>query len=226
MTRLVLLGPPGAGKGTQAQFLAAAFEVSAISTGELFRAVADDDSQLGRAARAAMAAGRLVPDDVTNGLVARRLDAADAAAGFLLDGFPRTLDQAAALNAMLAERGTQLDAVVLLSVPEDEVVRRLSGRRVCRSCSTAWHVEFRPTREPGVCDVCGGELYQRADDAEETIRERLRVYATHTAPLIDFYAAAGLLVEVEATGPVDVISTTIATGLEQRLHTATTTGVR
>lgn len=218
MTRLVMLGPPGAGKGTQAQFIAAGFGVPAVSTGELFRAVSSDDSELGRAARAAMTAGRLVPDDVTNGLVARRLDAPDAVSGFLLDGFPRTLEQAAALDAMLAERDQRLDAVVLLRVPEDEVVRRLSGRRVCRSCSTAWHVEFRPTREAGVCDVCGGELFQRSDDAEETIRERLRVYRTLTTPLIDFYTARDLLVAVDATGAVEEISEAIAKALERRLR--------
>ncbi len=218
MTRLVMLGPPGAGKGTQAQLLAARFGVPAISTGELFRGALADDSELGRAARAAMTAGRLVPDSVTNALVARRLDAADTAKGFLLDGFPRTLDQAAELDRMLSAREQSLDAVVLLRTAEGEVVRRLSGRRTCRSCATIWHVEYRPTRQEGICDSCGGALYQREDDVEATIRERLRVYEEHTAPLVDFYAEAKRLVEIDARGTVEEINRAVIDALDLQLR--------
>lgn len=218
MTRLVMLGPPGAGKGTQAQLLAGRYGVPAISTGELFRGALADDSELGRAAQAAMAAGRLVPDAVTNALVARRLDATDTAKGFLLDGFPRTLDQAAELDRMLSERRQTLDAVVLLRTAEDEVVRRLSGRRTCRSCGTIWHVEFRPTRQQDVCDSCGGALYQREDDVESTIRERLRVYEEHTAPLVEFYAGANLLLGIGAQGTVEDINAAVVDALDMRLR--------
>lgn len=218
MTRLVILGPPGAGKGTQAQLLARRLGVPAVSTGDLFRAAAADDSEPGRAARGAMTAGRLVPDSVTNALVARRLAAEDAAAGFLLDGYPRTLDQAAELDRMLAERAERLDAVLLLRASEQEVVRRLAGRRTCRSCAAVWHLELRPTKADGVCDACGAGLYQRQDDTEATIRERLRVYETQTMPLIDLYAATDLLVEIEAVGTVECIRDAIDDSLNQVLQ--------
>ena len=221
MTRLVMLGPPGAGKGTQAQRVARRFSVPAVSTGDLFRAAATDDSDLGRAARSAMAAGRLVPDAVTNALVARRLRAADVDAGFLLDGYPRTLAQAGELDRLLAGLGERLDAVLLLRVSDDEVVRRLSGRWVCRSCGTAWHVEFRPTRAAGTCDQCGGHLGQREDDTESTFRERLRVYQTQTLPLVEFYAATNRLVAVDAVGTVDEIGDAIADALDGALQPST-----
>jgi adenylate kinase len=218
MTRLVMLGPPGAGKGTQAQLVAARLGVPAVSTGDLFRAAAADDSDLGRAARSAMAAGRLVPDLVTNALVTRRLKAEDAADGFLLDGFPRTLDQAAQLDRMLAARAERLNAVLLLRAGEDEIVRRLAGRRTCHSCAAVWHVDFRPTRHDGLCDACCGELYQRQDDTEATVRERLRVYDTQTAPLVDFYAAVDLLTEIDAVGTVEDINDAITDALNQALQ--------
>jgi adenylate kinase len=205
--RLVLVGPPGAGKGTQAEFIAAQLAVPKISTGDIFRANMREGTQLGNEAKRYMDAGQLVPDEVTINMVRGRLAEADAADGFLLDGFPRTLPQAVELDKILADLGTQLDIVLELVVDEDEVIRRLSGRRNCRGCSKIWHVEFDPTKQEGVCDRCGGELYQRDDDKPEVIEERLRVYNRDTAPLVDFYGAQGKVVGIDATGPVEDITT-------------------
>jgi adenylate kinase len=204
--RLVLVGPPGAGKGTQAEFIAAHLAVPKISTGDIFRANVGQGTPLGVEARRFMDAGQLVPDEVTINMVRERLAEADATDGFLLDGFPRTLPQAAALDKMLADLGTQLDLVMELVVDEDEVIRRITGRRQCRGCGKIWHVEFdAPTRE-GVCDRCGGQLYQRDDDKLEVIEERLRVYQRDTAPLIDFYGGQGKLVGIDAMGPVEDVT--------------------
>jgi adenylate kinase len=205
--RLVLVGPPGAGKGTQAEFIAAQLAVPKISTGDIFRANMREGTQLGIEAKRYMDAGQLVPDEVTINMVRGRLAEPDASDGFLLDGFPRTLPQAVELDKILADLGTQLDVVLELVVDEDEVVRRLSGRRNCRGCSKIWHVEFDPTKQEGVCDRCGGELYQRDDDKPEVIEERLRVYNRDTAPLVDFYGAQGKVVGIDATGPVEDITT-------------------
>jgi adenylate kinase len=205
--RLVLVGPPGAGKGTQAEFIAAQMAVPKISTGDIFRANMREGTQLGIEAKRYMDAGQLVPDEVTINMVRGRLAEADATDGFLLDGFPRTLPQAVELDKILADLGTQLDVVLELVVDEDEVIRRLSGRRNCRGCSKIWHVEFDPTKQEGVCDRCGGELYQRDDDKPEVIEERLRVYNRDTAPLVDFYGAQGKVVGIDATGPVEDITT-------------------
>jgi adenylate kinase len=204
--RLVLVGPPGAGKGTQAEFVAAHLAVPKISTGDIFRANVVGGTPLGVEAKRYMDGGQLVPDEVTINMVRERLAEADAADGFLLDGFPRTLPQATALDKILADLGVAVDLVLELIVDEDEVIRRLSGRRTCRGCGKIWHVTFdAPTRE-GVCDRCGGELYQRDDDKAETIAERLRVYAHDTAPLVDFYGAQGKLVGIDATGPVEDVT--------------------
>jgi len=205
--RLVLVGPPGAGKGTQAEFIAAQLAVPKISTGDIFRANMREGTQLGIEAKRYMDAGQLVPDEVTINMVRGRLAEPDASDGFLLDGFPRTLPQAVELDKILADLGTQLDVVLELVVDEDEVVRRLSGRRNCRGCSKIWHVEFDPTKQEGVCDRCGGELYQRDDDKPQVIEERLRVYNRDTAPLVDFYGAQGKVVGIDATGPVEDITT-------------------
>ena len=205
--RLVLVGPPGAGKGTQAEFISAHLSVPKISTGDIFRANVTNGTPLGVEAKRYMDGGQLVPDDVTINMVRERLAEADAADGFLLDGFPRTVPQAAALDKMLADLGTQLDLVLELVVDDDEVIRRLSGRRQCRGCGKIWHVEFDATSKEGVCDRCGGQLYQRDDDKPEVIAERLRVYSRDTAPLVDYYGAQGKLVGIDATGPVEDVTT-------------------
>jgi adenylate kinase len=204
--RLVLVGPPGAGKGTQAEFIAAHLSVPKISTGDIFRANLAAGTALGLEAKRYMESGQLVPDEVTINMVRSRLAEPDAADGFLLDGFPRTLPQATALDKLLADLGVALDVVLELVVDNDEVIRRLSGRRTCRSCGKIWHETFDAPKHEGVCDRCGGELYQRDDDKSETVAERLRVYARDTAPLIDFYGAQGKLVGIDATGPVEDVT--------------------
>ncbi|MFC0864723.1 adenylate kinase [Sphaerimonospora cavernae] len=204
--RLVLVGPPGAGKGTQAQFIASHLSIPKISTGDIFRANVSGGTPLGKLAKEYMDRGDLVPDEVTVAMVRDRLSEDDAQEGFLLDGFPRNVPQAEVLKKMLAEFGTALDLVLELVVDDDEVVRRLAGRRTCRSCGKVWHVLFDPPAEPGVCDACGGELFQRDDDREETIRHRLEVYQEQTAPLVAFYADEGILVGVDATGPVEEVT--------------------
>ena len=204
--RVVLVGPPGAGKGTQAQYIAAELSVPKISTGDIFRGNVSQGTPLGLEAKKFMDAGDLVPDEVTIGMVRDRLAEDDAAKGFLLDGFPRTVPQAQVLDEMLLEMGTALAVILELVVDDDEVVRRLSGRRTCRTCNRVWHVDFEPTAVEGICDRCGGQLFQRDDDREETIRHRLEVYAEQTAPLIGYYADAGILVGIDATGPVDDVT--------------------
>jgi adenylate kinase len=191
--RLVLVGPPGAGKGTQAEFIAAHLCVPKISTGDIFRANVAHGTPLGVEAKRYMDAGQLVPDEVTINMVAGRLSESDAGDGFLLDGFPRTTPQAVALDKLLADFGSGLDLVLELVVDDDEVIRRLSGRRTC------------PSRE-GLCDRCGGQLFQRDDDKAETVAERLRVYARDTSPLVDYYGAQGKLVGIDATGPVEDVT--------------------
>ncbi len=215
--RVVLVGAPGAGKGTQAKFVAKHYAIPAISTGDIFRANIAAKTQLGREAKRFMDAGDLVPDEVTIGIVRDRLRQDDAQEGFLLDGFPRTVAQAEALRDMLDDLGTPLDVVLELRVDDDEVVRRLSGRRTCRNCGHVWHVEFDPPREEGVCDVCGGELFQRDDDLPETIRRRLEVYSKQTAPLVGFYKNAGLLRSIAARGQVDEIT-------KRAIHALSTAG--
>jgi len=204
--RLVLVGPPGAGKGTQAEFVAAHLSVPKISTGDIFRANVSQGTPLGVEAKRYMDAGKLVPDEVTINMVRDGLAEPDASEGFLLDGFPRTTPQAAALDKLLADLGTALDLVLELVVDDDEVIRRLSGRRTCRGCGKIWHVEFDSPSREGVCDRCGAELFQRDDDKPETIAARLREYAEKTAPLVDYYGAQGKLVGIDATGPVEDVT--------------------
>jgi len=205
--RLVLVGPPGAGKGTQAQFIAEHLQVPKISTGDIFRANVSEGTALGRKAKSFMDRGDLVPDDVTVDMVRDRLADSDAAVGFLLDGFPRTVPQAETLDDVLREAAdAKLDVVLELVVDDDEVIRRLSGRRTCRTCNHIWHVDFDPPQAEGVCDLDNGELYQREDDKAETVANRLHVYADQTAPLVAYYAERGLLVGIDATGPVDDIT--------------------
>ena len=204
--RLVLVGPPGAGKGTQAQFIASHFSVPKISTGDIFRANVSEGTDLGIEAKKYMDAGDLVPDEVTIAMVKDRLTHDDTTEGFLLDGFPRTVHQAEVLDKVLAVQATSLTVVLELVVDDEEVVRRLSGRRTCRRCGHVWHQDFDPPARDGVCDRCGGELFQRDDDSEQTIRHRLEVYADQTSPLIGYYGDRGLLRGVDATGPVEDVT--------------------
>ena len=204
--RVVLVGPPGAGKGTQAQFLASHLSIPKISTGDIFRDNVSHGTALGRRAQAYMERGDLVPDEVTIAMVTDRLADEDTQAGFLLDGFPRNVPQAETLKKMLLSVDTKLDVVLELVVDVDVVVRRLSGRRTCRRCGRIWHVSFDPPTVAGICDDCGGELFQRDDDREETIRHRLEVYQEQTSPLVSFYADEGTLLGLDATGPVDEIT--------------------
>jgi adenylate kinase len=199
---VVLLGAPGSGKGTQAERISPAFALPHISTGDMLRAALAAGAALGLEAKRYMDAGELVPDEVVVGLIRERLADDDAGRGFLLDGFPRTLEQARALDAMLADAGRALTDVVLIDVPEEELVQRLSGRRTCRGCGKGYHTVFDPPLQDGVCDVCGGELYQRADDNEETVRNRLRVYRRQTEPLVDYYSERGVLETVAGGGRV------------------------
>jgi len=204
--RVVLVGAPGAGKGTQAKHIASHYEIPPISTGDIFRANIAEQTDLGTTAKRFMDAGDLVPDKVTIGIVRDRLAQDDTASGFLLDGFPRTVAQAEVLGEIVTDLGTPLDVVLELQVEDDEVVRRLSGRRTCRGCGHVWHVEFDPPDVDAVCDECGGDLFQRDDDLPETIRRRLEVYSEQTEPLIGYYTDKGLLRSIKAAGSVDEIT--------------------
>jgi len=216
--RLVLVGPPGAGKGTQAQFIASHLSIPKISTGDIFRDNVSHGTALGRRAQAYMERGDLVPDEVTIAMVTDRLADEDTQAGFLLDGFPRNVPQAETLKKMLLSWDAKLDVVLELVVDDDEVVRRLSGRRTCRRCGRIWHESFDPPLVAGICDDCGGELFQRDDDREETIRHRLEVYQEQTAPLVSFYADEGTLLGLDATGPVDEITERALSALRRFMH--------
>lgn len=202
---LVLLGGPGAGKGTQAERLSEALGIPQVSTGDLFRENLKGETELGLLAKGYMDRGELVPDDLTVGMVRERLKRSDAAMGAILDGFPRTVAQAEALEALLANLGFRVAAVPYIKVPEDVLLARLAGRWTCRACGAMYHQLFSPPREDGVCDKCGGELYQRPDDTPETQKHRIGVYFDQTAPLIDYYRDKGLLVEVDGRPGIDEI---------------------
>ncbi len=212
--RLILLGPPGAGKGTQASILTKHFGMPHVSTGDIFRANIARGTPLGLKAKAILDSGELVPDEITIGIVRDRLAEPDAEPGFLLDGFPRTIPQAEALGRILDDLGRPLDRVLELQVDPEEIVRRLSGRRICRTCGHVWHLEFEPPTVEDVCDRDGGVLYQREDDEPETVRTRLRVYVEQTKPLIGYYADHGLLTTIPAVGSVDDISQRLIETLE------------
>ena len=203
--KLILLGPPGAGKGTQAKMLTDHFGIPQISTGDILRSSVREATPMGLKAKGFMDAGALVPDDVVVGIVRERLQLPDCAAGFILDGFPRTVAQADALKETLCLLGKDLDAVVSLEVDVEALVERLTGRRTCRQCGRGFHVKFDPPRSPEVCDVCGGELFQRDDDQEATIRKRLMVYAEQTVPLVTYYRQANLLLTVDGMQPIDLV---------------------
>jgi adenylate kinase len=213
--RVIFLGPPGAGKGTQAQELAREWGVPHIATGDMLREAVAAKTALGLEAKRHMDSGGLVPDDVVIGLVGERLAQPDAKAGCVLDGFPRTVAQAEALDALFARAGIALDRVIYLDVPRAELLRRLTGRRICRACGRTFHLVSAPPRVAGKCDDCGGELYQRADDSEATVATRLDVYQKQTAPLLDYYRGRGLLAEVAGEGPVAGVGEAIRRAMGQ-----------
>jgi adenylate kinase len=202
---LILLGPPGAGKGTQAKMLVKRYKIPQISTGDILRSAVKDETPLGLQAKGFMAAGGLVPDEVVIGIIRDRLSEPDCRAGFILDGFPRTVGQANALKAVLAGEGLTVEHVLSISVDSNELLKRITGRRTCRSCGRGYHVEFDPSSVAGKCDECGGELYQRDDDREDTMSNRLQVYERQTAPLIEYYANESLLRPVLGVGSIDDI---------------------
>jgi adenylate kinase len=203
--RVVLLGPPGAGKGTQAKLLREKFEACQISTGDILRKAVAEQSPLGKEASEYINRGALVPDNVIVKLVAERLKGKDCEKGFILDGFPRTIEQAQSLEEILENMGLALHGVLSVQLPPGVIVERLAGRRTCKDCGALYHRDFDPSRKEGVCDRCGGELFQRNDDREETINARLMVYGTQTAPLIDFYRERGMLREIDGVGKVEEI---------------------
>jgi len=210
---IILLGAPGAGKGTQADTLVRELKLVHVASGDLFRQALGQGTELGLKAKSYMEKGMLVPDEVTIQMVLERLSAPDCESGAILDGFPRNLNQAEALDKALAEQGKAIDRVVYIKVPGDELVRRLSGRWICRDCQMPYHATDSPPRVWGKCDKCGGELYQRADDIPETVKERLGVYFAETAPLIDYYARAGKLLEVEGKGGAARVGSRILSAL-------------
>lgn len=203
---LIFLGAPGAGKGTQSQFISQKYLIPQISTGDILREARKNQTELGKKAESYMQSGELVPDDVMIGIIDERLIHADCSHGYILDGFPRTVPQADALASLLDKRGKKIDAVLNFIVAEEELVSRLSGRRVCQSCGATYHIHFSPSRKSGVCDKCNSPLIQRQDDAEDTVRQRLRVYNEKTLPLIDYYQSKKILCPIEATGDVSIIT--------------------
>ena len=212
--RVILVGPPGAGKGTQARVLQSTFGIPQISTGDLLREAVRAGTPLGKQAQTYMDKGELVPDSVVTGLVVERMEQADCAKGFLLDGFPRTIAQADAIAAELGRRNQHVDAVLSIVVPRQELVERLSGRWICRSCQAMYHERFTPPKTRGVCDACGGELYQRSDDTAETVNARLEVYERLTAPLLSYYRERALLHDIDGMGAPETIAQRITMTLQ------------
>jgi len=213
---IIFLGAPGAGKGTQAAELARELGLVHIATGDLFRQALERGTKLGLEAKSYMEKGVLVPNQITIDLVLERLSAGDAMGGAILDGFPRNLEQARVLDEALAGSGKAIDKVVYIKVDEEELLRRLSGRWICRKCQTPYHITDSPPRVAGVCDKCGGELYQRPDDREESVRKRLEVFFAETAPLVDYYAGKGKLLEIEGKGRVADVAGRIKQALGEK----------
>lgn len=212
---IVFLGAPGAGKGTQAAMVAARLELAHVASGDLFRSALEQGTELGLKAKQYMAKGELVPDEITISMVGERLSAPDCHKGIILDGFPRNLEQARALDKALEERGNSIDEAVSIEVSEGELIKRLSGRWVCRNCQTPYHLTGSPPRVAGVCDKCGGELYQRPDDNPATVKNRLKVYFEQTAPLIEYYSKAGKLLEVAGEGSAAEVSQRIISAIDK-----------
>jgi adenylate kinase len=206
---IILIGPPGAGKGTQAKRMIDRLGVPQISTGDMFRAAVKEGTPMGLKAKECMDKGALVPDDIVIGVVKERFQKPDAQKGFVLDGFPRTLEQAKALDGLLKDMGKKLDHVVVIEVPDDFLVERLTGRRTCKGCGYMHHVKFDPPKKEGVCDKCSGELYLRDDDKEATIRDRLTTYHGQTSPLIEYYGKASIVRKVDGTQSMESVQAAI-----------------
>ncbi len=219
--KLILLGPPGAGKGTQAVRLAEHFGIPQISTGDILRKAVKEGTELGALAKKYMDSGGLVPDEVVVGIIRERMTEPDCGKGYILDGFPRTIAQAEALDEMLEKLGTQMDHVVNISVGDEEVIRRLTGRRTCPNCGAGYHILFDPPKQEGICDKCGGKLIQRDDDKEETIRARLDVYRHQTEPLIAYYEEKHLLRTIPGEGNMEEIFSAILKALDKNPAKAT-----
>ncbi|HTQ26045.1 MAG TPA: adenylate kinase [Candidatus Binataceae bacterium] len=211
--RIVLLGGPGAGKGTQARMLEKRLGVPQVASGDLLRAAVRNRTALGLEAKRHMDKGALVPDELVLKLVQERLQQPDAASGFILDGFPRTVAQAETLSAFLQERGARLDKIIAIIVPDDEIVKRISGRRTCKSCGAMYHLIYDPPRNQGLCNSCNGELYQRDDDAEDTVRMRLEVFAATMRPLLEYYERSGQLAQIDGIGRPEEIQQRIVNAL-------------
>jgi adenylate kinase len=216
--RMILVGPPGCGKGTQAQMLQQRYKIPQLSMGDMLRAAVREGTEVGAKAKGYMDQGKLVPDQTIVDVMRERVQKPDCENGYILDGFPRTLKQAEALEKLLEEMKRPLTATVAIAVPDDEVVRRLSGRRQCKSCGVGYHVEFKPSKAEGICDSCGGELYQRDDDNEATILSRLKVYYDQTSPLLDYYRERGLLEEVNGVGSINMIFGAICSLIDKRIE--------
>jgi len=212
---LILLGAPGGGKGTQATFLSRKFGVPQVATGDLFRQAVEKRTELGLLANSYMDKGALVPDGVTMKMVLERINDGNCESGCIFDGFPRTLEQAKALDKVLAATGKAIDKAIYIQVPEEELIKRLSGRWLCRQCQALYHVVTSPPRTAGVCDKCGGELYQRPDDAGKTIKERLNVYLAQTLPLLDYYREQGRLIEVNGDAEIEEVTKRIIEALKK-----------
>ncbi|ARQ06009.1 adenylate kinase [Macrococcoides canis] len=212
---IILMGLPGAGKGTQASEIIKKYPIPHISTGDMFRAAIKNNTDLGQKAKSFMDNGELVPDEVTIGIVRERLLEEDAKRGFLLDGFPRTVEQAVALNDMLAEAGRKIEAVVNIDVQEEELMNRLTGRRICETCGTTYHLVFNPPKVEGICDIDGGKLYQRADDNPETVRNRLDVNIKQTKPLVDFYTEQGVLFNIDGSKDIKDVTAEVEAVLQK-----------
>lgn len=213
--RLILLGPPGAGKGTQAKRVIEEFDIPHISTGDIFRKNIKEKTELGQKVEGLLAQGKLVPDELTIEIVWDRLDQEDCKNGFLLDGFPRTIPQAEALDEGLTKRGLKLDRVLNIDVDKDSLVKRLSGRRVCPNCGASYHIDNNPTKVEGICDACQTPVIQREDDKEETVLDRIKVYDSQTKPLVDFYNKQDLVFTVDGTLPIDEITNKLVTELKK-----------